>query len=419
MDHVATAAARPPQRTRVLLVNALEKLPGENFRDQRYTFLYEMLKPHADVIWFSSDFHHWSRSRRTPQMLPPQDRANVRLIRTLAYQRNVSLRRLVSYFALSVATLWNLLRLEHKPHAIVCMGPAEQMFFVTLYGRLAGVPVLIDVIDPWPDVYLKGFPPRWRWLGHIVMAPYFLLSALTFALSTRVTAVSDTYLEWARQRGRRNDRAAFQRYYLGARNDQFDVGSVPEAQDPLVCLFAGQFGFSYDVELILDAAEQLQRAGRRDIRFILCGAGDKQEEVSRRARQLSNVELHGWLSPAELNAVGARSHVGLCCYRVTATQSIPTKIFDYFSMGLYVVSSLAGEAGAMLREHEIGRSYRAGDVEDFVRCLEGVRREVPLSRAGRAAIRAKFDDQFSSLVIYERMIEETILPLARSGAPRE
>lgn len=296
-------------RPRVLLVNALEKLPGENFRDQRYTFLYEMLKPRAEVTWFSSDFHHWSHSRRSPQMLPPQDRANVRLIRTLSYQRNVSLRRIVSYFALSVATLWNLLRLKQRPHVIVCMGPAEQMFFVALYGGLAGVPVIIDVIDPWPDVYLQGVPPRWRWLGRVVMAPYFLLSAVTFALSTRVTAVSDTYLQWARQRGRRTDGAAFKRYYLGARNDQFDVRSVPEADEELVCLFAGQFGFSYDIELVLDAAELLQRAGRRDIRFVLCGAGDKQAEVSRRARQLTNVELHGWLSPTELNAVDRKSVV--------------------------------------------------------------------------------------------------------------
>jgi hypothetical protein len=111
-----------PQRTRVLLINAFEKLPGENFRDQRYTFLYEMLKPQAELVWFSSDFHHWSHTRRSAAMLPVEDRPNIRLIRTLSYKRNVSLRRVLSYLGLSVATLWNLLRLQRPPDIIVCTG---------------------------------------------------------------------------------------------------------------------------------------------------------------------------------------------------------------------------------------------------------------------------------------------------------
>jgi glycosyltransferase involved in cell wall biosynthesis len=396
----------------VLLVNAFEKLPGENFRDQRYTFLYEMLKPQAELVWFSSDFHHWSHTRRSAAMLPVEDRPNIRLIRTLSYKRNVSLRRVLSYLGLSVATLWNLLRLQRPPDIIVCMGAVEQMLLVVLYGRLHRVPVVIDVIDPWPDVYLKGFPPKLRWLGRVLLAPYFVMSRVTFALCTRGTAVSDTYLDWAIRRGRRTDRESFGCYYLGARNDQFDVGSVPEAGGSIACLFAGQFGFSYDMELILDAAEALQSAGRSDIRFVLCGAGDKQAEVTRRARSLPNVELHGWLSPAQLNLIGARCQVGLCTYRASATQSIPTKLFDYFSMGLYVVSSLAGEGEVMLRTHDVGRNYTAGDLESFIECLVRVREEVDLGPGRRAAIRATFDRHFSSDVIYRRMIDEVVFPAA-------
>ena len=399
----------------VLLINAFEKLPGENFRDQRYTFLYELLKRRASVIWLSSDFHHWSHSKRSAEMLPAEDRANIKLIRTLAYKRNVSIRRFVSYTALSVATLWNILKQGRRPDAIVCMGPVEQMFLVVMYGRIRRVPVLIDVIDPWPDVYVQAFPRRLQWLGKLILTPYFLMSFLTFSLCDRGSAVSQTYLEWAMRRGRRNDRNSFVRYYLGARNEDFNLNETVQAPDSLTCLFAGQFGFSYDIELILSAAKALQDAGEFRIRFVLCGAGDKEGEILSAIQTLDNVELHGWLSSGALNAIGNRCQVGLCCYRESATQSVPTKVFDYLSMGLYVINSLGGEAGSLLSAHGIGSSYQAGDVRSFVECLQRVRLTIDLGRAGRAFVRRAFNEHFDSHIIYNRMVDELVLPLALQG----
>ena len=409
--------ARPGRQLSVLLINAFEKLPGENFRDQRYTFLYETLKRRSNVDWLSSDFHHWSHSRREVETIPVEDRAHIHMVRTLSYRSNVSVRRFIAYVALSIATLWYLGGLKQKPDVIVCMGPTEQMFLVALYGRMRRVPVVIDVIDTWPDVYAQAFPRALRWLGRLLLAPYFLMSFVTFKLCTRVTAVSHTYLNWAMRRGRRDDRESFACYYLGARNDHFDVKEVPTSKGFVTCLFAGQFGFSYDVELILDAAERLQSAGRTDIRFVLCGAGAKQAVVAQRVGALRNVELFGWVTPIELNSLAMRCQVGLCCYTSFATQSVPTKVFDYLSMGLYVISSLAGEAQDLLSGHAIGTTYRADDLDDFLQCLERVRCERDLGPSGRAEIRAIFERYFDAPAIYENMVDEVVFPLAYGAAP--
>ena len=415
MSNVETASASVADcrnSPNVLLINAFEKLPGENFRDQRYTFLYELLKLRSSVTWLSSNFHHWSHSKRSCEMVPPEDRANIKLIRTLSYKRNVSIRRFVSYIALSVATLWNILKLRRPPDVVVCMGPVEQMFLVVVYGRIRRVPVIIDVIDPWPDVYVQAFPRRLQWFGKLILTPYFLMSFFTFALCNRGTAVSQTYLEWAIRRGRRTDRGSFTRYYLGARNEDFKLNEIVQTPDSLTCLFAGQFGFSYDIELILNAAKVLQNAGEKRIRFILCGAGDKEAEIVRAIKTLGNVELHGWLNAEALNTIGNSCQVGLCCYRASATQSVPTKVFDYLSMGLHVINSLAGEAETLLEVHGVGSSYHAEDVANFIECLQRVRCGVDLGRAGRAAIRRAFDEHFDSRVIYNRMVDELVLPLA-------
>jgi glycosyltransferase involved in cell wall biosynthesis len=403
------------RRVRVLLVNAFEKIPGEAFRDQRYTFLYEMLKSDCDVRWLSSDFHHWSHRRRDRQMLPPEDQDNVVLIKTLAYSKNVSLRRFISYLALSLATIRHITQLPWRPDVIVCMGPVEQMFIVALYGRMRGVPVIIDVIDTWPDLYLQAFPRKLRWLGQLVLAPYFLLSYCTFAWASHVSAVSKTYVSWAMARGRRTDTERFRCFPLGCRNQDFDSDEIRDARPPIRCLFAGQFGHSYDVELIIEAATRLAAAGRTDIEFILCGDGEKRAEMQRRAQNLANVRLLGWLSPVQLNKLAADCHIGLCCYGAAATQSVPTKIFDYLSMGLFVISSLPRETELLLESHEAGVSYGAGSVDSFLQSLDSVIANVDLSCEARRRIRHKFDAHFASNIIYEEMIRDFIMPAASQG----
>jgi hypothetical protein len=51
----------------IVLINPFDKLPGEAFRDQRYTFLYDTLKRRGcQLTWITSDFHHWSHQTQVP-----------------------------------------------------------------------------------------------------------------------------------------------------------------------------------------------------------------------------------------------------------------------------------------------------------------------------------------------------------------
>jgi len=401
---------------RVLLINAFEKIPGERFRDQRYTFLYEMIKPRAEVRWLSSTFHHWTHSVRDPGLIPADDRQNIHLIPTLPYKKNIGIRRMVSYAGLSFRTLLELRRLPWRPDVVVGMGPVEQMFIAALYGRLTGVPVIIDVIDTWPDLFPNVLGRKWSWFLRGLLSPYFLLSRMAFAWASQVSAVSETYASWARRRGRRQDAKSFSVFYLGCRNDAFDIGAARAAGSVVKCLFAGQFEFTYDVEVILSAARLLQLNGRSDIRFVLCGDGRKRRLVEREAAQLPNVELHGWVTPEELNRIAMDCQVGLCCYTSGAPQSIPTKIFDYLSMGLYVISSLEGEPDTLLRQEGCGEKYVCGDAGSLIEAIGRARGRVESGQGGRRRIREVFEARFDAKVIYSRMIEELILPAAAAHA---
>src|SRR5712691_2253757 len=93
MDDTIIAGVR---HLHLVIINPFDTLPGESFRPQRYTCLYELLrKVTVDVTWLISDFHHWSHSRRSVGRIPSLGRGNILLVKTLPYKRNISIRRFI------------------------------------------------------------------------------------------------------------------------------------------------------------------------------------------------------------------------------------------------------------------------------------------------------------------------------------
>jgi glycosyltransferase involved in cell wall biosynthesis len=404
----------------IVLINPFDKLPGEEFRDQRYTFLYDTLKRRAcHLKWITSDFHHWSHQRRSYESVPAQDRKDVRLVPTLSYTGSVSLRRLVSHSLLSFRMWRELKRLSPRPDIVLCSGCVELMYLVARWGRRQGIRVIVDVIDQWPDLFVLAFPVPMRRFGRLLFAPWFYMSQRTYVYASHVTSVSTAYTIWAMRRGKRNDWENSSHYYLCCRKDTC-LPLAPKSREKLRCLFAGQFGFSYDLETVIEVARRLWSQGRTDIEFVLAGDGYKREELVRAARDVGTVTFPGWLQPAGLADIATRCHVALNCYTSIATQSVPTKMFDYMQLGLYILNSLPGEAQELLDRYQIGGSYRAQDAEHlYVRLLQLAGDiETVITKGLRA--RETFDAEFDAAIVYERMVDELlmvdVLPMTTSRA---
>jgi glycosyltransferase involved in cell wall biosynthesis len=393
----------------IVLINPFDKLPGEDFRDQRYTFLYDTLKRRGcQVTWISSDFHHWSHQRRSYDAVPAEDRKQVRLVPTLAYSANVSLRRLLSHSLLSFRTWRELKRLNPRPDIVLCTGCVELMYLAVCWGRRHGIPVIVDVLDLWPDLFVLPFPSPMRGVARLLFSPWFYLSKRTYAFAARVTSVSSAYTRWAMQRGDRDDWENSSHYYLCCRNDK-SIVPTPKSREKLRCLFAGQFGFSYDLKTVIEVARRLWRQGRTDIEFVLAGDGYKKPAMVRAAEGLGNVVFPGWLRPLELAGIAANCHVALNSYTAMATQSVPTKMFDYMQFGLYILNSLPGEAQELLERYQIGGSYRAEDPEQLYTQLVQLAGDMEPVIAKGLHAREIFESEFDAAVVYERMVDELLM----------
>lgn len=386
---------------KILLVNPFDKLPGESFRDQRYTILYRLLKAGHQVRWISSDYHHWSHSGRDGNTLPPNDRQNITLIPVPRYRRNLGLQRPASHLLFSLRALSWLKSSGFNPDLIVCVAPVEAMYLFARYGRKTGIPVVLDVLDLWPDLFVKAFPKAFRGVGRALLAPYYWMSRRALAMADLVTSVSRSYTEWAMARGGRKDHQNATYYYLGGVGPKGEY-NYGKSREVLTCLFAGQLGFNYDLETVIGAARRLRD---RRVEFLIAGEGYKLGQLRKMATGLGNVKFLGWLGFEALQDLARGCHLGLNAYTREATQSVPTKLFDYMSMGLMVVNSLKGEAAEMIEGRSIGESYAAGDPDSLAAVISRLSLDMPRVVERGALARTALEREFLAEDICRRMIE--------------
>ena len=99
------------------------------------------------------------------------------------------------------------------------------------------------------------------------------------------------------------------------------------------------------------------------------------------------------------------SDAGLAAYVRNAPQSLPNKVFEYFSGGLPVLSSLRGELDRIISESGCGLSYEAGDAEGLASAVLKLHGDPELRRRMGENARRLFEERFSAGRVYSSMID--------------
>lgn len=391
-------------RKKVLLINPFDKIPGENFRDQRYTHLfYNLMEKEVDVTWISSSFHHWSHTERLEENIPIQYRKNIVLIKTNSYKNNISLLRFYNHFIFSLKTFMYLFRSKKQYDVIVAIAPVENIFLSTLYAKLKSTKVIIDILDLWPELFEQAFPSSLKGIGRLLLKPYYWMSNYAYRNADHLTSVSKTYTNIGINRSNRL-KSKDSYFYLGSPTCEMPV-RVKKSLTQLNCLFAGQFGHNYDVELILEAALKAKK-NNENIYFYIAGSGMKEEQMKMfiNLHELDNVEMLGWLNTKELIEVANKCHVGLNSYKALATQSLPTKIFDYLSLELVLLNSLAKEPYELVIDKDLGENYEAENLDSFYEQLLLLKSKINDLEYHGVKNKKVFLENYTFEKIYDRMV---------------
>jgi glycosyltransferase involved in cell wall biosynthesis len=414
---------------RVWLLHIGEDLPVDGTaRRYRYSYLADALvNAGHQVLRWAPTFRHNTKSHRfsTDARIELNENYAVQFVHSPAYRRNIGFDRLRTYRVLD-RRFRQLASREPKPDLIVAAIPSLEWAEAAVdYAQAQAIPVVIDVRDLWPDVFVNGLPSLARPFGRLLFTPYYSSARRSCRGAAALTAVSQTYLDWALNLAGRSRRPSDLVVPLG-----FQPQSIPEttlqknvatlrklgidAQRP-VCLFVGLLERSYDLETVIDAARHLELDGNCGLQFVVCGDGSKMSALKRQAGGLRSVHLIGWVDAAMLEAAASISKVGLCAYTADALQSLPNKPFEYMAHRLAVVSSLPGEMATLLSRHGSGLTYRAGDALSLSGCLRSLVADPLRLEAMRSRAYETWLHNFRSCDVYAAFVEHLALLAAHSG----
>ncbi len=302
-----------------------------------------------------------------------------------------------------------------RPDLILCSFPTIELSLAAVrFAREHGIPIVLDVRDLWPDIFLQPAPALLRGPVRLLLRPYFWATRRALSGADALIAVSAGYLEWGLARAARA---------AGPRDQVFPLAySLPD-QPPavraaglemlrkfgvksggIVCLFAGTLGRTYDLEPVLECAAGLARDPQARFHFLICGDGERAPAWRQRAAGLPNVSFSGWLEQDEMRAALAVADIGLAAYARAAPQGLPNKVIEYLAAGLAVVSSLTGETEQLLSRESCGTTYQAGSAASLNDALCALKANDVRQRLAHNA-RRTFETHFQAETVYRQLAE--------------
>lgn len=364
---------------KVWLIQTGEPLPFlSGVRKMRTALLAdELCRRGHQVTWWASSFNHQTKQSlcRDDAVKEIAPNYQVRMPYVFPYQRNFSLRRLMHYKALA-KKMHGMAQACDPPDLILASLPDYDTAHAAYrLGRELGVPLVVDIRDPWPDSFTDRMPGPARGAARLLLRRDRAKVARTLAGARALLAMSQGMMDWGLARAGRPASNWDRIIHLGypRPRPQERQEAAPELLSLLAKLrgktvfsFVGIFGKTYDLELVVEAARRLPAEVASRVAIVLAGDGQKASYLRKQALALPMVHFTGWLDSAGLQALLSASDVGLATFSIDDSGLLPNKIFEYLAYGLPLLASSSRDIQSLIDRHAIGLSYPVGDVEGLV-----------------------------------------------------
>lgn len=387
---------------RIWIVNPYGTLPSEGWREYRSAQLARALADRGhEVTWWIADFEHRSKTYREHVTSDPQLPSSVaiRCVPVPSYRRHIGLGRIrfEQVFGRGVVDQAGALP---PPDTIILAEPS--LFYGVPVRKFAAsnhIPLVIDILDLWPELFHIILPKPVRGLGELIFAPLYRRRRTMARQATAIAAVTHDYAEKVAASAPGKPTGVF---YCG-----LDTALLRETAEPLPQLadwqtgfdgmtvaYAGTLGEAYDITTACEAV-RLVAATDAPVRFVFAGEGTSRPAVEALARDFPDrVRFLGSIPPSHLVPLYRQSDVGLCSYAPGSTVSMPLKIFDYLAAGLAVLNSLDGEIRQIVASG-CGMQYEPGSAQKLAKAIVDMAYDRPMLDAMKRHS-ASLGEQFDS-----------------------
>jgi glycosyltransferase involved in cell wall biosynthesis len=379
-----------------------------------------------EIVWFNSSFYHARKIHRFDRTVIREVEPRLTIIGMYAdaYRKNISVGRLLHNRQIG-REFRKLLTQLPPPDAIVASMPLPELAYeASQYAKARNIPIVVDVRDLWPDIWLESAPRPLRPLAKLFLTPYYRLLRRAINDSTAVSGLSESCVDWGLGLGSRARNIFDKALPLAYVQEELPAPVIAEAErfwdaqgvtaDPsviTVCYF-GIISRRYEFDTVFQALPRLNEADRRRIRIVLCGDGERYEEL-KKAASATGIIMPGWMDAAQIETLKRRSQIGLLPYPSSPdyTKSMPNKLFDYLTGGLPILTCLTGVTGDLVAQRGCGWLYPNHDADALAAHLSRLVGS-PAEIATAAANCRKTAGEFSADAIYsefrtrlERMVE--------------
>ena len=391
----------------IWLFQVAEPLPiTTSVRKMRTALLADKLidRGHS-VLWWTSAFSHlekkWIFKKDTE--LKTEKGINIKALKGVGYRKNISMPRFADLRIIG-NKFRRLAPKMPKPDIIITSMPPHNIAFeVVMFAKKNNIPVLVDIRDEWPDLFLNHVPQKLQRLAKILLSREFFMIKKTMQLADGLIAANNPFLEWGLNYAKRNKTYKDKVFYLGYKKSAYLENKSEKMlklkdklKDKFVVVFIGTFGHNNNPCMLIDCAKLLIDT---NICFVLAGIGDLFTEIKRRSSDLPNVMLPGWLNQSEISTLLEYSDVGVCP-APQIRDSFPNKAFIYLSAGLPVLSAWHGDLKKFIEEHQIGFYCLPDDVDTMVSNIKKLYADRELYRTMSNNAQRDFDELFNAAKIY-------------------
>jgi glycosyltransferase involved in cell wall biosynthesis len=361
--------------------------PGEN-RLLRCGIMADLLSHHGHkVTWWTSAFDHAKKRHRVQSNSLQQISENCRIqyLHGCGYKKNISITRLIDHA--QVAKLFLKYTNGYpKPDIILCSLPPLELCEAGLrYARRHDVPIIIDIRDLWPDLFLDFIPAPFRFLGRMFLFPLFVSVNNIFRKATGITGLTLEFVNWGLSYARRP---------IGKTDSVFPMGyveKVPDldqqkksriywdtmkiSKDTFNIVFIGSFGKQFELSNVIEAAKILSNKFPT-MRFIICGDGDNSAYYLKLGAGCNSILFPGWIGTSDIWVLLRMSSLGLAPYIKIKNfeMNIANKPIEYLSAGLPILTTSDGSLGRLLAKEKCGRIYN--DTKSLVSIIEELYNDV-------------------------------------------
>ena len=374
---------------RVWLITIGEPLQISDTKDrlQRTGMLAKLLVQRGyEVVWWTSTFDHIRKIQRfeSDRTINQSNNFKIKLLHSIGYKKNISIFRFINHYLIGYK-FFKYAQKEPKPDIILCSLPTLKLSLSAVkYGKKMNVPVVLDMRDMWPEVFLDFVPSSIKKIANVLFLPMYIMLNKACIGATYIVGITPGFVNWGAKCANRDPTSLDKSFPLGYSKNVPEKKAIKDAEqfwakyglskngnEFNVCFF-GNLGHSFVPEFInvINTARKIE-AKNYAIRFIICGSGVNLDFYKKKSKVCNNIIFPGWINEAQIWTLLRMSSIGLLPYQNSKSFviSLPNKSIEYLSAGLPIVSSLKGVLGDLLNAYNCGVTYDSENSDDLVSTL--------------------------------------------------